>query len=503
MKFEILSKHLETVSTDCLVIFTFEKEKGDLDLIFPAGKFGNLKDQIKDGIKFEDFKGKMGQVLNFQTYKKILAPKILVLGLGKKEEFDQNSLRDAISILSKKTTDNMASIALSLSELANLVDLDRTILAQVVSEGILLGNYNFFKYKSKKTSIKTFELVILSELNKNSQLKLREGIKLGEIYARATIVARDLVNEPSSLVTPLYLAKFATELAKKKTEIKCKIYDKEEIEKMGMGAFLGIAQAAGSDVMPKFIYLEYIPKNPSSKKKLAIVGKGITFDSGGISVKTGDSMQTMKMDMAGAAAVLGVFSVIEQIKPTYPVMGIIAATPNLISAKSIVPGDVVKAMNGKTIEILNTDAEGRVTMADSLSFAVKNGATEIIDLATLTGACMVALGEDIAGLFSNNKILSEKILKASESSGEKVWEMPLTKEYKKLNKSDVADVSNIPSTRYGGAITAALFLEEFVDNKPWAHIDIAGPAFAEKEYSLGPKGGTGFGVRFLLNLLNS
>ncbi|MEK9178671.1 MAG: M17 family metallopeptidase, partial [Patescibacteria group bacterium] len=231
------------------------------------------------------------------------------------------------------------------------------------------------------------------------------------------------------------------------------------------------------------------------------VGKGITFDSGGINVKTGEHMTDMKMDMSGAAVVLSVFSVISDIKPNLSVLGIIAATPNLISAKSIVPGDVVKALNGKTIEILNTDAEGRVTMADSLSFAVRKKASKIIDLATLTGAVMVALGENVAGLFANNQKLTEQIKQASQEAGEKVWELPLEKDYKELNKSSVADIANIPNTRYGGAITAALFLSEFVGKIPWAHLDIAGPAFSQKGSDISEKGGTGFGVRTILNLL--
>jgi len=259
--------------------------------------------------------------------------------------------------------------------------------------------------------------------------------------------------------------------------------------------------ARASDTPPKFIFLEYKPENSKSKEKLALVGKGITFDSGGINVKPGDHMEDMKMDMSGAAVVLSVFSVISKINPSFSVIGLIAATPNLISSSSLVPGDVVKAMNGKTIEILNTDAEGRVTLADSLSFAVKEGATKIIDLATLTGAIMAALGTEITGLFSNNKDLAASIKKAAEEAGEKVWEMPLEKEYESMNKSEVADIANIPNTRYGGSITAALFLQEFVDSKPWAHLDIAGPAFSSKSSDIGSKGGTGHGVRTVLNLL--
>jgi leucyl aminopeptidase len=293
----------------------------------------------------------------------------------------------------------------------------------------------------------------------------------------------------------------ALSIAKKDPKhLTCKVFGKKEAEKLGMEAFLGIARAV--DAEPKFIVLEYTPDKMSKKEKLALVGKGITFDSGGINVKTGDGMIDMKCDMSGAAIVLGVFSVISKINPSFPVLGIVAATPNLISGTSLVPGDVVKAMNGKTIEVLNTDAEGRVTMADSLSYAVKEKATKILDFATLTGACMVALGTDITGLLSNNKDLAEEIKKAASAAGEKMWELPLEKDYKELNKSEVADIANIPNTRYGGTITAALFLEEFVDNTPWVHLDIAGPAFLAKPNELGPKGGTGHGVRTVLNLLS-
>ncbi len=269
---------------------------------------------------------------------------------------------------------------------------------------------------------------------------------------------------------------------------------------MGMDAFLGVSRAAQTP--PKFIFLEYKPEKSRSNEKLALVGKGITFDSGGINVKTGDGMSDMKMDMSGAGVVLSVFSVITRIKPDYPVIGLIAATANMISGQSLVPGDVVKAMNGKTIEILNTDAEGRVTLADSLSFAVRQGATKIIDLATLTGAAMIALGPDISGLFSNNSELAEQIKKSAKLAGEKVWEMPLVKEYKQMNKSEVADIANIPNSRYGGTITAALFLQEFVGDKKWAHLDIAGPAFLTKSSDISPKGGTGYGVRTMINLLS-
>lgn len=499
MNFEISSNTLDKISADGLLAFVFEGKEA-----IPTDSFSYL-DKLTDGyltdaVKSENIKGEVGSITGIFTHKKILSPKIFIVGLGKKEEFDENGLRRIMSLFAKNTKKKIASFALSPLK-SNDAKIDLFLQGQAITEGILLGNYGFTKYQGKKSKEeKELELVMFSEGNINNKLKLKEGIEKGQLYFDATRIARDLVNEPAALVTPSFLAKMAQDIAKGSRDIKCAVYERPDMEKMGMGAFLGIAQAA--DTPPKFIHLEYNPSvKKNNKRKLAIVGKGITFDSGGVSIKSSDSMKTMKSDMSGAASVLAVFSVISKIKPDFPVMGLIAATPNLISSRAIVPGDVVKALNGKTIEILNTDAEGRVTLADSLSYAVKKGASEIIDLATLTGACMIALGDEVAGLFSNNKEFKEKVEKAAKLAGEKVWELPLSKEYKELNKSEVADICNIPSTRYAGAITAALFLEEFVDKKPWVHLDIAGPSFAERTYDLGPKGGTGYGVRTLLNFL--
>lgn len=501
MKFEISENSLEKISADGIVVFAFEKDKKfvktkgflELDKIFQG--------YPSESIASEDFKPNSGNFFQLQTFGKILSPKIYVLGLGEQKDFDFNVLRKAFTVFAKNISGKVSSLAVS-RVYSQEGDLETSLQTQMVAEGLLLGSYKFNKYKKNDGNHqKELEVIIFSENNKNTHEKIKEGIAKAQIYYNATKIARDLVNEPSAVVNPAYLADFALDIAKRNPLVKCTIFDKNEVEKMGMGAFLGVAQASDIDTPPKFIYLEYNPLKQGPKTKLAIVGKGITFDSGGISIKPENSMATMKCDMSGAATVLGVFSVISKIEPRVPVMGLIAATPNLISGKSLVPGDVLKVMDGKTIEILNTDAEGRVTMADSIAYAIKKGATHILDLATLTGACEVALGTDIAGLFSNDEKFAKLVKGAALKSGEKVWELPLEKDYRELNKSDVADISNIPSSRYGGAITAALFLQEFVQNKPWVHLDIAGPAFAEKVNSFGPKGGTGFGVRMLLNLL--
>ena len=508
MQFEFSDNSLDRISADAVLIFAFQTEK--LPKLFSSFRKLNTKLQtdIIKAIETAKFTAKRGETLNFYLGENALAKSVVILGLGKKEEFIADDLRQAVGAFAVKTKGKISAITFEISA-ENELNLPQNISSQVIAEGLILGSYEFNKYKTKKAEKKLSTVIISGSVS----TQVKQGIEKAKLYSKATILARDLVNEQSAVATPTYLANLAQEIAKKDLRhLSCKVFNKEEARRLGMEAFLGIAKAASTE--PKFIFLEYTPASnaasaesdsaslSSNKQKLALVGKGITFDSGGINVKTGDHMQDMKMDMSGAAIVLAVFSVISEFKPQFPVIGLIAATPNLISATSLVPGDVVRAMNGKTIEVLDTDAEGRVTMADSLSFAVKEKATKIIDFATLTGACMVALGNDISGLFSNNQELAAQIKKAAFEAGEKVWELPLEEEYKEMNKSEVADIANIPNSRYAGAITAALFLEEFVDNKPWVHLDIAGPAFVSKANSLGPKGGTGHGVRTVLNLIS-
>lgn len=498
MKFELSSNLLGKISTDGIVVFAFAQGK-TYQLSSSLSQFDSAqRELIQHVLTLEQYRGKVGEIVTVYLPKRSLASRVYVVGLGKKDEVTPHDLRKTAVSLVRKTHNTVASLALCPLKETD-VKMDPSIQGHALSEGLQLGTYQFAKYQKKEDKEKELEVVVFSESNRNITVKLKDGINAAHMCVTGTVLARDLVNEPAAVVTPTYLAKLAQDLAKKDPALKYIVYDRAQLEKMGMGAFLGIAQAA--DTPPKFIVLEYKPKKTVNGRKVAFVGKGITFDSGGINVKPGDHMQTMKIDMSGAAAVLGVFSVIGSIKPSFPVLGIIAATPNMISGKSIVPGDVVTAYNGKTIEILNTDAEGRVTLADSLSYAVKQGATEIIDVATLTGACEMALGTDIAGLFGNNQKLKDALKAAADFEGEHVWELPLPKAYKKLNKSDVADIANIPSSRYGGAITAALFLQEFIDKKPWVHLDIAGPAFLERPHELGVKGATGFGVRLLLHYL--
>jgi leucyl aminopeptidase len=324
------------------------------------------------------------------------------------------------------------------------------------------------------------------------------GVRTGETCARATWVARDLVNAPANEVHPTHLAEVAETIARP-PRLSVKILDRAECEELGMGAFLGVAK--GSAQPPKFIHLTYRPSGRPTKR-VAIIGKGITFDAGGLDLKSAEGMLRMKDDMSGAAAVLGIMRALPILKPKVEVHGLIAATENMPSGTAFRPGDVLRAMNGTTIEIGNTDAEGRLTLADVLSYAVQTiKPDEMVDLATLTGACVVALGPLCSGLMTNRQGLANRLLAAAGAAGERVWQLPLLEEYREHLKSDVADLNNV-GPRGGGAITAGLFLKEFAAGVPWVHLDIAGPAYVEKDGPLTTKGGTGVGVRTILTYLS-
>lgn len=448
-----------------------------------------------------DYKGSCGEILSVRALGDQKIKKIILLGLGEKHDYALEVLRRAAGTLFK--AGKISGLAVfDVSEIADGAGTEEA--AKALTEAVILAKYEFSKYKGKKDlkkKNKEIELTLFVAEKKDLR-PAAAGIKSGLLSAEATVYARDLVNEPASVCVPSHLAEHSRQIAAaSKGAVKVRIFNREECAKRGMGAFLSVASGAGEE--PYFIHLSYKPKIAKPKlKKITLVGKGITFDSGGLQIKPGESMATMKLDMAGAAAVLGVFSKVSELAPEAEVHGIIAATENMPGPKAYKPGDIVRAMNGKTIEIGHTDAEGRVTLADSLSYAAKLKPDFIIDLATLTGACMVALGEEVTGLMSNSRKLSEKIVSAAAKTGEKVWELPLVPEYREIIKGMHADVRNSGGTRYGGAITAGLFLEEFVNSVPWAHLDIAGPAWAERPtIPYIPLGGTGYGVRTLIELL--
>jgi leucyl aminopeptidase len=313
--------------------------------------------------------------------------------------------------------------------------------------------------------------------------------------AEATNLARDMANEPANYMTPTHMAEVAQRVAGE-WGLECRILEQADMEKLGMDAFLGVSH--GSRQPPKLIVLSYKGGDPQ-RSTLGLVGKGITFDSGGISIKPSEGMGDMKGDMAGGAAVIAAMRAIGELRPQVSVTALVPATENLPDGAALKPGDIIRALNGKTIEVVNTDAEGRLILADALSYALKLGLSPVVDVATLTGACHIALGDLCTGAFGNNQDLIDEVLKAGEEAGEYIWQMPMYEEYREQNKSDVADIKN-SGGRWGGAITAAHFLAEFVEQTPWVHLDIAGPSRADKERNHLVKGATGVAVRTLVNL---
>lgn len=495
MKFSVKPTDPGKLETDVLIVTV-----KDLNRVVSPGSPLSLL--IKEAVVKEQFEDKSGNFLFLSTKGYIGAYKLLIAGIADVGVFDYSKLLNFVAKACRKVSEiKAAKVAFVVPEDM----LKKFTTAEVVSgivEAFSLSSYKFLKYKSEEEQKKTrpIEEVIIC-LSAGKLGGSEESIKKGETVSLAAMFARDLVNEPAEITTPSFLAHVAEDIAKKHSPlIKAKIYSREDAQKMGMNAFLAVAR--GSDEEPKFIHLSYKPKSP--KKKVVLIGKGITFDTGGLSLKGAEHMETMKLDMAGAATLLAVFSALSELRSDFEVVGLIAACENMPSGKALKPGDILRTMSGKTIEVLNTDAEGRLTLADVLSYAViKEKPDVIIDLATLTGACMVALGQDIAGLWGNDEKLLEKIDTSAKNTGEQLWRMPTHEEYKELIKSNIADLKNIQTGRYGGAITAALFLSEFVGKTSWVHLDIAGPAFAEQESSLTPKGGTGYGVRLLLDYLSS
>lgn len=496
MKVISLENILKQTNSDLLVCVL---EKGGFKEKFPSKHVLSTLDKefsglISQALTRMSFKAEANSQLLLGPFSGQRCSYLLVVGWeGKKGSEDYRKLGGLIYAAAKKISAKTVTLA------QEAIDLKAALNLQALLEGVHLSAYKFDNYKSKKEDNKDSEYAGISELHIGAKPKdLKEVAATAATYATATMLARDLVNTPPNDCIPRFLADTAREIAKK-NKLKLDIFGEAELRKMGAGAILGVS--AGSDTEPYLIRMKYPGKKGG--KRIAIVGKGVTFDSGGLSIKSGSGMETMKCDMSGAAAVLAVMSVIQELQPKAEVWGYVPATENMINGKATRPGDILKAMNGKTIEVLNTDAEGRLILADALSLAIKDGCDTIVDLATLTGACLVALGESYAGLFSNDEKLRDRIFKSAGQAGESFWELPLIEEYKSQIKSSVADLKNIGTPGAGaGATIGALFLQEFVGEAKWAHLDIAGPAFTSKSdgYYIS-KGGVGFGVRTLLHLL--
>lgn len=422
------------------------------------------------------------------------ARRILLVGVGRDPTPERFRRYGAIAIRRARDL-RAARAALTTSTGGTGYSADEYVRG--VAEGAGLGAYRFERYRKAENGAEVVEAVVISR--RGDRTALERAMAAADAAVRATCRARDLVNEPSNVLTPTALAEVARDVAAS-GGLECRVIDLEEARAMGMGLFAAVAQ--GSAQPPKFIVLEYRPEG--ARRTIGLVGKGITFDSGGLSIKTADGMKTMKGDMAGAAAVIATMGALRELGVPDRVLGIAAATENMISGAATRPGDIVRGLTGATVEITNTDAEGRLVLADGLAFAIRAGAEEVIDVATLTGACVVALGDWTAGVMGNHQPLVDGLLAAAAQAGEQVWQLPLYEEFLEAMRGEITDLRN-SAGREGGAERAAAFLGEFVGTTPWAHLDIAGPAFAESAPPAPylPTGGTGFGVRTLLRYLTS
>ena len=438
---------------------------------------------ITQGIDMKDIKGKKGESHFFYGAGKL----ILVLGLGRKDKIDPSSIRIAAGAAAR------ASISRKVGSVAVECFCSGLESCQPMGEGLVLGSYQFLDYKTKDDE--NFELDSASVIGCDSD-EISKGTEIG----KAVCFSRDLSNHPGNVTTPTRLADAAREISDQAGMV-LTIFGRKEFTEMGMGGLAGVAQ--GTDEPPKFIILEYYGADKDEQPKV-LVGKGLTFDAGGISIKPASKMDEMKYDMCGSATVLGVFKAIAALRPKINVVGIVPSTENLVGAKAYKPGDILTAYNGKTIEVLNTDAEGRLILADGLSYASKHYEPEfILDFATLTGAVLVALGHIATGIMGTDGDLISRVKRSSENVGERVWEFPLWPEYCKQIRSDIADVKNIGAPRQAGTIAGGAFLKEFVgENIPWVHFDIAGTAWGVKPDSCNPKGSaTGVAIRLVLDLL--
>ncbi len=454
-----------------------------------------IKKIVDDVRKLKEFKGKDSETVLLYDLSGVSAMRVVFAGIGKVGDINDETLRRLSGMIVKKAMGKkLKKIAIAMPD-EKLLKKPFSSSARSLLEGAFLANFVFDKYMSEKevTPLDVIELITDAEnANMNDNI-----VELVENTCCGTLLARGLVSDPSDKKTPAKYVK-TLEGVFAGSGVDFSVLEKSDLEELGCGAILAVAK--GSDSPPFLAIADFKPEN--YKKTVVLVGKGVTFDAGGLDMKTAAGMRDMKCDMAGSATVAGTMAAVSKLKPDVRVIGVLPVVENMPSGSAYRPGDILKTYSGKTVEIGNTDAEGRLILADALSYAEKMYKPDvIIDVATLTGACVVALGDSIAGVFSLSDRLAAKITASGSNTGEQCWSMPMPKDYKKLLKSEFADMNNTSSSTYGGAITAALFLSEFVKTKQWVHIDIAGPAYNMKPSDYCTPGGTGFGVRLLCDYL--
>lgn len=500
MNIQVTGKALQELTGDALVVSAGRTKSADNKGVMLAetaqqvdNLLGGLLKQIcTDG----EFKGNLGELITVHTMGKLPVKRVVLVGLGSQETLNSQKVRRA-SATACRHLQNTGAHEISLAIQSDAASIDAALLVQAQIEGALTGLYNFKKYFSAddKSNQQAIEKVWVRVTGGQKDV-FEQAVRRGIAMAEATNFARDLVNEPPNVLTPTELANRASAMTQQ-FGIECEILDRPKMQELGMGGLLGVAQ--GSAEPPKFIILRYRGAPESANKGMALVGKGITFDTGGISLKPAERMDEMKGDMGGAAAVIGAMQAIAALKPKVNVTVFVSTTENMPSGTAYRPGDILRIMNGKTIEIVNTDAEGRLVLADALSYAVKEGLSPIIDVATLTGAIVVALGNAATGMFCNDPGLRDELIAAGNTAGEKFWPMPLDEEYAEQIKSDIADIKQTGG-RGASSITAAKILENFVGDAKWAHLDIAGTSYVDSKKPHQEKGSTGVVVRTLAEL---
>jgi leucyl aminopeptidase len=488
------------LETDCLVVVVLdrsEKDRGEKEKPAPSLESSDaaVREAAKDVIASGEVTGKVLETTLLHRPAGLKAKRLLLVGGGKAKDFSSTELRKlagtAVRSLKSKS---IRSFAFALPENGATAGVSANESVRAIVEGAFVGNFDPDYYKSDRKDQKIDAVTIVV---RGDPTALESAMQAGRIVAESQNFTRDLVNEPSNRMTPTMLAERAKKMAAE-VGLKCEAYGADKIKELKMGAFWGVAQ--GSDEPPALIVLRYEPADAAKDVHLGLVGKGVTFDTGGISIKPADGMEKMKYDMAGAATMIGVMRAIALLKPKVKVTAIICATENMPSGKAQKPGDVQIAMSGKSIEIINTDAEGRLILADGLCYARQLGCTHLVDAATLTGAVVVALGYVNAGIFASDDQMFERFANANKQAGEKMWRLPLDDEYKEIIKSNIADIVN-SGGRYGGAISAAMFLKEFAEDTPWIHLDIAGTAWMEENKPWIAKGPSGIALRSLVEFV--
>ncbi len=493
MELKVTTGDITKIEADALIVNLFEgiEKPGGATGAVDSAMGGAILELIRQG----EIKGKSNEFTVIHSLGKLPARIVAVAGLGKQSEFTVDSIRKVMAQSCRHLRRLQCKRIATVVHGAGAGGIGPRAAAQAIAEGSLMGLYTFRKHITRAQEYEDVRELTIVEHDRSKQEELEEGCKAGTILAEAANLARDLINEPSNNMTPTILSGIAADIAKK-YELDIMVLDRAMMDAEGMGGLLGVSQ--GSDQPPKLMVLNYKGAK-SSEKALCLVGKGITFDSGGISLKPSEHMDSMKGDMSGAAAVLSAMMAIARLKPELNVVAVIPSTENMPGGKALKPGDVIKIFGGKTVEVVNTDAEGRLILADALGYAQKQPLSYIVDVATLTGACKVALGTVCSGVFTNNEKFVEQVIEAGKLAGECMWQLPMYEDYKELNKSDVADIKNTGG-RYAGAITAAQFLAEFVGDVPWVHIDIAGTFETDKEKGYLVKGATGVAARTLIML---